>query len=109
MSTATITPPSDLLTAFAQSAGDLSEAARTFVLQAQDDWAADELPDMTQADIGQALADFWRFGELHDGDSEPAIRIRRAPHTAARPPCDLLEIAQPDCPFLVDSVMAAIA
>jgi len=109
MSTATITPPSDLLTAFGHAIGGLPDAARTFVLQAQEDWAADELPDMTQADIAQALADFWRFGERHDNDTEPAIRIRRAPHTAAKPACDLLEIAQPDCPFLVDSVMAAIA
>jgi glutamate dehydrogenase len=104
---------SALLTAFAQALGILPDqlpaAARAFVLQAQDDWAADELPDMTPGEIGQALADFWQFGQAHDGDAAPALRLRRAPAVAARAPCDLLEIAQPDRPFLVDSVMAAIA
>jgi glutamate dehydrogenase len=103
-----------LLASFAAHLGvarpDLSEAARQFVVQAQADWAADELPGIDVADVARALADFWAFGEAHAGAREPSIRIHRAafpPESAL--PTDLLEIAQPDRPFLVDSVMGAIA
>ncbi|MBI5939510.1 MAG: NAD-glutamate dehydrogenase, partial [Caulobacterales bacterium] len=53
--------------------------------------------------------DLWRFGETLKGDA-PAIRLRRwtAPDGADLGR-DLLEIVQPDRPFLVDSIMGAIA
>ncbi|HTZ71927.1 MAG TPA: NAD-glutamate dehydrogenase [Acetobacteraceae bacterium] len=101
-----------LLASFAESLGqrpaELPQAARAFVAQAQSDWAADELPGMTLADLGNTLAEFWRFGAAAR-DREPAIRLRRAPQEGAGQGSDLLEIVQPDRPFLVDSVMAAIA
>jgi glutamate dehydrogenase len=109
----TLLPPDSftgLLAAFADALGyapaGLLDAARAFVLQAQDDWAEDELPGMTKNDVGRALAEFWAFGQAHDGADAPSIRIRA---TRGEPPTDLLEIVQPDRPFLVDSVMAAIA
>jgi glutamate dehydrogenase len=115
MSTAEMTMPhdteaaGDLLACFAAALGcdtaALPASARGFALQAQDDWASDELPDMTQADIGQSLAAFWQFGTAHANESDAAIRLRPA---GSITPCDVLEIAQPDRPFLVDSVMAAI-
>jgi glutamate dehydrogenase len=103
-----------LLASFATHLGlreaELPEAARAFVAQAQTDWAADELPGIGVADVARALADFWAFGEAHAGAPLPAIRIHRAAFPpAAALPTDLLEIAQPDRPFLVDSVMGAIA
>ncbi|MEJ0047222.1 MAG: hypothetical protein WDN04_14735 [Rhodospirillales bacterium] len=104
----------DLLAAFATELGippaDLPGAACQFVLRAQADWATDELPGTSVAEVAAALAEFWRYGEAHAGEAQPALRMRRA--ACARPgapPYDVLEIAQRDRPFLVDSVMAAIA
>jgi hypothetical protein len=81
-----LSPPAGLLGWFAAATGgapaDVPEAARAFVLQAQDDWAEDELPGISEADVGAALAEFWAFGEARDGTTEPAVRIRRAPGTA---------------------------
>jgi len=103
-------PIGPLVGAFAQALGSsveaLSPAARGFVAQAQDDWSAEELPGLDIADVARALADFWRFGEGAKDLSEPAIRIRRA--EGGETPSDLLEIVQPDRPFLVDSIMGEV-
>jgi len=103
-------PIGPLVSAFAQALGvaveALSPAARGFAAQAQDDWSAEELPGLDVADVARALADFWRFGESAKDLSEPAIRIRRA--EGGETPSDLLEIVQPDRPFLVDSIMGEV-
>ncbi len=103
-------PIGPLVVAFAQALGSpveaLSPAARDFAAQAQDDWSADEFPGLDIADVARALADFWRFGEQAKDLSEPAIRIRRA--EGGETPSDLLEIVQPDRPFLVDSIMGEV-
>ncbi|KQV62294.1 MULTISPECIES: NAD-glutamate dehydrogenase [unclassified Caulobacter] len=103
-------PIGPLVSAFAQALGSsveaLSPAARGFAAQAQDDWSAEELPGLDIADVARALADFWRFGESAKDLSEPAIRIRRA--EGGETPSDLLEIVQPDRPFLVDSIMGEV-
>jgi glutamate dehydrogenase len=103
-----------LLTAFAQALGKsvntLEAEPRNFVAQAQDDWSADELPGFDSGDTAFALADFWRFGLETTDAAEPAIRLRRARKpdgTDLRG--DLLEIVQLDRPFLVDSIMGAVA
>jgi glutamate dehydrogenase len=103
-----------LLTAFAQALGKsvntLEAEPRNFVAQAQDDWSADELPGFDSGDTAFALADFWRFGLETTDATEPAIRLRRARKpdgTDLRG--DLLEIVQLDRPFLVDSIMGAVA
>jgi glutamate dehydrogenase len=83
-----------------------------FVAQVQEDWSAEELPGFDPADVAHALVDFWRFGEAAptSRDEPVSLRVRRA----RRPDgtdlkSDLLEIVQPDRPFLVDSIMGAIA
>ncbi len=103
-------PIGPLVSAFAQALGvsveALSPAARGFAAQAQDDWSAEELPGLDVADVARALAEFWRFGEEAKDVSEPAIRVRRA--EGGETPSDLLEIVQPDRPFLVDSIMGEV-
>ena len=103
-------PIGPLVSAFAQALSSsveaLSPAARGFAAQAQDDWSAEELPGLDVTDAARALADFWRFGESAKDLSEPAIRIRRA--EGGETPSDLLEIVQPDRPFLVDSIMGEV-
>ncbi|MDI1363260.1 MAG: NAD-glutamate dehydrogenase, partial [bacterium] len=103
-----------LVATFARALGHavdtLPDQARNFLAQAQDDWAADELPDFDAGDTAHALADFWRFGQQVADAEEPAIRLRRARKpdgTDLRG--DLLEIVQPDRPFLVDSIMGAVS
>jgi len=103
-------PIGPLVSAFAAALGvspdALPPAARDFAAQAQDDWSAEELPDLDAADVARALADFWRFGEGAKDLSEPAIRLRRA--EGGETPSDLIEIVQPDRPFLVDSIMGEV-
>ncbi|ALL14866.1 NAD-glutamate dehydrogenase [Caulobacter henricii] len=103
-----------LISAFAQALGTSVESlpaqAAHFLAQAQDDWSADELPGFDAGDTAVALADFWRFGETVADVNEPAIRLRPAckpDGTSLRG--DLLEIIQQDRPFLVDSIMGAVA
>ena len=103
-----------LLTAFTQALGKsvntLDAEPRNFVAQAQDDWSADELPGFDAGDTAFALADFWRFGLDTADATEPAIRLRRARKPdGADLRGDLLEIVQLDRPFLVDSIMGAVA
>jgi glutamate dehydrogenase len=85
----------------------LPMAARRFLTDAQGDLAPDELPGVTACDFAEALAAFWRFGQEYSAAAAPALRVRRGPSGVT--PCDVLEIVQPDRPFLVDSVMAAVA
>ncbi|WP_310079923.1 NAD-glutamate dehydrogenase [Caulobacter sp. BE254] len=99
-----------LISAFgaALGQGTVTGPQAQFAAQVQEDWSAEELPGFDPTDVAHALADFWRFGE---GASEPlSIRVRpavRADGTDLK--SDLLEIVQPDRPFLVDSIMGAIA
>jgi len=88
--------------------GDAALAeAKAFAAQAAADSAADELPELSAADLAANLADFWKFGERRRGRS-PTIRI--VPATGNRAAgLDRLEIVQDDAPFLVDSIMGEIA
>lgn len=102
--------PDGLISTFGAALGQATLTAPQiqFAAQVQEDWSAAELPDFDPADVAHALVDFWRFGET---DSTPlSIRVRpavRADGTDLK--SDLLEIVQPDRPFLVDSIMGAIA
>ncbi|MES2035050.1 MAG: NAD-glutamate dehydrogenase [Pseudomonadota bacterium] len=89
--------------AFATALGRRTgEAEAAFIAQIAADLSAEELPGVPLDELASMFAELWRFGESRKGD-EPAVRIRS---WAGR---DLLEIAQADRPFLVDSIMAGIA
>ena len=95
--------------ALGRKAGTLKSDEAAFVAQLAADVTAEELPQGSIADVGAAFADFWRFGEAVRGEA-PAIRVR--PWIGAGGAGygrDLLEIVQPDRPFLVDSIMGEIA
>ena len=95
--------------ALGQKSGPPKADEAVFIAQVHRDLSAEELPDGSAAELGAVFADLWRFGETLKGDV-PAVRLRRwtAPNGADLGR-DLLEIVQPDRPFLVDSIMAAIA
>ncbi|MFA7264645.1 MAG: NAD-glutamate dehydrogenase [Caulobacter sp.] len=101
-----------LAAAFARALGHKSGtpggAEAAFIAQIHRDLSVEELPDASIDDLGAAFAALWRFGEALEGES-PTIRLRRWT-TAGGGDLgrDLLEIAQPDRPFLVDSIMGEI-
>jgi len=81
---------------------------KPFLDRVLEDYRPEELPGVTEADLGLALANFTRFA---DGAavSEASVRIIPAHGFNGRSlGSDLLEIVQPDAPFLVDSVMAEV-
>ncbi len=84
--------------------------ARSYLTQAWDDYAADETPELSGADLGVLLASVWgRACEHRPGE---AARISIGPLTGAdgRPAgYDSIAIVQDDRPFLVDSVMGELA
>ena len=76
--------------------GTLDEAQSRFIAQIADDLAA-------------LLARFWRFATQADG---PEVRFQLTGALGAdgrELELEVLEIVQPDTPFLVDSVMGALA
>ncbi|MDP2260140.1 MAG: NAD-glutamate dehydrogenase [Caulobacter sp.] len=101
-----------LTNAFAAALGRKSGALKTdetaFIGQITADADVEELPQGSLADFAAALADFWAFGDK-PGAVAPAIRIRAWTGAAGIWGRDLLEIVQPDRPFLVDSIMGEIA
>jgi glutamate dehydrogenase len=93
----------------ATSIGELAPDHQAFLVRVLEDYRPDELPGVGPADLGVVLAAFWDYGEAFQG-AVPAARLVRARGEGGRDlGLDLLEIAQPDAPFLVDSVMGAVA
>ncbi len=91
----------------AAAAGDEPGQA-SFLDAVLEDYRADELPGIGAEDLAAVLAGFWTFGVSADGDA-PVVSLRRARGGGDRDlGLDLLEIVQPDAPFLVDSVMGAV-
>lgn len=80
-----------------------------FIAQVHRDLSPEELPAVGADALGAVFADLWRFGETLEGEA-PVMRLRRWTGPAGEDlGRDLLEIVQPDRPFLVDSIMGAIA
>jgi glutamate dehydrogenase len=84
--------------------------ARSFLTQAHQDYAADEVPELSGEDLAALLATAWTAAEGRS-HGEPA-RITLSPlHGAGGRPLgyDVLIVIQDDRPFLVDSVMGELA
>jgi glutamate dehydrogenase len=98
-----------LQSAFAKAKGRAASAAeRDFVAQLAEDYAPDDLPQLSAKDLGALALDLWTFV---DGDehAEPHIRLGAAKGYGDRSlGLDLLQIVQGDRPFLVDSVMGEL-
>ncbi|WP_374657304.1 NAD-glutamate dehydrogenase [Phenylobacterium sp.] len=94
----------NLVAAFTKLAGE-APCAQAFILQAAEDAAPDEVPELSTGQLAGVLADFWAFAATRKGDA-PVIRL--APVEGA-PSLERLEILQDDAPFLVDSIMGEIA
>ena len=83
--------------------------AADFLDRLAQDLEDEDTPSKDSADLAVAFADFWQFSQTR-GDQDLAIRLRRWVGADGRDlGRDLLEIVQPDRPFLVDSIMGEIA
>ena len=88
----------------------VSPTQTAFLARVLEDFRPDELPGLSADDLGAVLAGFWRFSTSASAPrSAPLVRLARARGAAGRDlKLDVLEIVQPDAPFLVDSVMSEI-
>ena len=94
--------------AFRVVSGGLDSAAETFLRGMYEDASADELGELSVEDLAALAHDFWRWRSEREPD-EQIIRIRRGIGAGGRAlERDILEIAGPDMPFLVDSVMGEL-
>ncbi|MBC7769987.1 MAG: NAD-glutamate dehydrogenase [Phycisphaerales bacterium] len=89
--------------------GAVDAAAETFLRGLYEDASDDELGDLSVADFAALAHDFWIWRAERMSD-EQSVRIRRGVGAGGEPlDRDILEIAGPDMPFLVDSVMGELA
>ena len=90
-------------------AAALDDSQEGFIGQVAEDISPEELAGVEVEGLAALLARFWRFataGEL----SLPRVQLSPAQGADGRAlGLDALAIAQPDAPFLVDSVMGALA
>src|SRR5271167_1366148 len=100
--------PEPLVAAFLaalRSGGVASPAEAAFLAAIAQDYRPEELPQVTLTELGWRAAQLWSFAAGEVGP-EPAIRVVPATDEGGRTlGADLVEIVQPDAPFLVDSVM----
>ena len=104
------TAPAGPMQAFAAALGQdpPPPEALAFLVQALQDAPVEDLPELASEDLVAVLARFWRFGQDRDGDAT-AVRLEPARGADGDPfGLDALELAQPDSPFLVDSVMGEL-
>ncbi len=92
-----------------KSAKNLEALERLFISQVNDDYIADETPELGLEDFGKILAHFWAFADSRQAGSAPSIRVIPAREAGVDAPYDLVEIVQDDGPFLVDSTMGDLA
>ncbi|HWF76426.1 MAG TPA: NAD-glutamate dehydrogenase domain-containing protein, partial [Caulobacteraceae bacterium] len=82
--------------------------AAAFVEAIAADYRPEELPGVSLAELARRAADLWTFAQNAKGDT-PAIRITPARSAdGADVTAELVEIVQPDAPFLVDTVMGEL-
>jgi glutamate dehydrogenase len=105
-----------LLSAFlkalpARTAGPPDDEAAhvdAFVEAIAADYKPEELPGVSLGDVANCAAELWSFAQGAVG-SGPAIRVLPAKSAVGEDlGAELVEIVQPDAPFLVDSVMGEL-
>jgi glutamate dehydrogenase len=99
---------SAFLTALPNHPKTLPPGSEAFVEAIAADYRPEELPGVTLAELARRAAQLWAFAQAARGEA-PVIRIGPA-HGAggADIAAELVEIVQPDAPFLVDSVMGEL-
>ncbi|MGD9978986.1 MAG: NAD-glutamate dehydrogenase [Hyphomonadaceae bacterium] len=89
--------------------GAIDAAAETFLRGLYEDASDDELGDLSVEDFAALAHDFWIWRAERECD-EQCVRVRHGLGVEGKQlDRDILEIAGPDMPFLVDSVMGELA
>ena len=94
--------------AFLDADGGLEPAAHDFLGQAAADLAPDDFAGLAAADQAAMLHRFWAATAVRRAGSRDIRVIEARDATGAALGFDVIEIAGPDMPFLVDSVMGEI-
>ena len=90
--------------------GPPGPAAKSFLVQAHEDYAADEAPELGGEDLAALLALAWAAAEGRSHGEPARITLSRLNGADGRPlGYDVLIVIQDDRPFLVDSVMGELA
>ena len=92
----------DLISAYGPCSGHETD----FIQQICADGAPDELASLGPEPLACLAKRFWQAAETYQG---PVPRLDCQTAQLANGPCAALTLLQPDAPFLVDSVMAAVA
>ena len=79
-----------------------------FLERVVEDYRPEELSDVSEADLAAVLARFWCFGETSVSKAADVRMVSAIGADGRALGSDLLEIIQPDAPFLVDSVMGEL-
>ncbi|UDF03582.1 NAD-glutamate dehydrogenase [Asticcacaulis sp. AND118] len=90
-------------TAFAAAlGGPADEAAQSFLTQCLEDYDPEELPELTPEEMGGLFATAWDRAATRSGAG--ALKLI----TPVRGLYDVIEIVQPDAPFIVESVIGEL-
>ncbi|MFT3997195.1 MAG: NAD-glutamate dehydrogenase, partial [Asticcacaulis sp.] len=93
---------SDIEQAFLSADGTTGEAAKAFLAQCLEDYDPEETPDISTEAMGQVFAAAWNRARVRDGHATlKAI-------TSVSALYDVIEVVQPDAPFIVESVMGEL-
>ncbi len=107
------TPKDKLFQAFAAAIGArdflrLGEDQKAFITQVLEDFEPEELPELTADDLDKVIAGFWTYGDRREG-MQTLKRVQPFVTRAGQVSnYDLVEIIQPDSPFIVETVMGEL-
>ncbi|MDX2235556.1 MAG: NAD-glutamate dehydrogenase [Hyphomonadaceae bacterium] len=88
----------------------LAPAVESFLRQYHEDADPEDLHGVTPADLAALAHDLWAWNAARPSPDVRAVRVRRASGEAGRALLrDVLEVAGPDLPFLVASLMAEVS
>lgn len=82
--------------------GPADEAARSFLAQCLEDYDPEEMPELSLEEVGRLFAESWGRAAVRDGAG--ALKTITPVNSAF----DVVEIVQPDAPFIVESVMGEL-
>ena len=89
-------------------AGSAEDGVAAFLDRVIEDYRSEELPSVSENDLARVLAGFWTFGKTVDASGASARILAALGEDDRSLGSDVLEIVQPDAPFLVDSVMGEL-
>ncbi len=86
----------------------LSDDQKTFITQVLEDFEADELPDLSLDDLIKVITGFWALGDHREGVQTLKRITPFVTRAGVVSDYDLIEIVQPDSPFIVETVMGEL-